>query len=151
MIEHQLAATLQPFPTAANFPAAQTRPAIAANAGCVVCAGVTETSVERLFDTRFGIQGTVEARKCGECGLEQIFPVPTPDQLKDLYQRFYNFGGERGTLYTNLREWFFASFLYRWWIRIDEDISFHLRQGSGRLLDIGCNEGRTLKNYARNG
>ena len=151
MSELRVAATFPAYPTAANFPAAETRPAIAAHAGCVVCAGVIETSVKRLFDTRFGIEGSVEARKCRECGLEQIFPVPTPAQLKDLYQRFYNFGGERGTLYTNLREWFFSSFLYRWWIRIDEDISFHLRQGSGRLLDIGCNEGRTLKNYARNG
>jgi len=118
---------------------------------CTVCQGSTETSLTGLFDTRFGIEGSYEARICRQCGLEQIFPVPTPDQLKDLYQRFYNFGGERGTVYTTLREWFFSSRLYRLWIRLDEDISFHTRRGSGRLLDIGCNEGRTLKNYARNG
>jgi 2-polyprenyl-3-methyl-5-hydroxy-6-metoxy-1,4-benzoquinol methylase len=50
-----------------------------------------------------------------------------------------------------LREKFLSSFLYRLWIRLDGDISFHRRQGGGRLLDIGCNEGRTLKNYAHNG
>jgi SAM-dependent methyltransferase len=118
---------------------------------CIVCHGVTEMSLDRLFDTRFGIPGSFEARRCRHCGLEQIFPLPGPDHLKDLYERFYNFGGERGTVYTALREWFFSSPLYRLWIRIDGDISFHTRRGRGRLLDIGCNEGRTLKNYARNG
>jgi SAM-dependent methyltransferase len=118
---------------------------------CLLCQGATETSVTGIFDTRFGIAGRFDARRCGQCGLEQIHPVPAPDQLKDLYQRFYNFGGERGTLYTTLREWFFSSPLYGLWIRVDEDISFHTRRGSGRLLDIGCNEGRTLQNYARNG
>jgi SAM-dependent methyltransferase len=127
------------------------REAIVAQPRCIVCHGTTETSASRLFDTRFGIEGTSEARKCSECGLEQIFPLPAPAELKHLYERFYNFGGERGTIYTKLREWFFASPLYRLWIRVDEDISFHTRRGSGRLLDIGCNEGRTLKNYARNG
>ncbi|MFZ0418044.1 MAG: class I SAM-dependent methyltransferase [Candidatus Sulfotelmatobacter sp.] len=124
---------------------------MAAPARCRTCQGVAEASVNRLFDTRFGIPGSFEVQRCRQCGLEQIFPVPTPAQLKELYERFYNFGGERGTVYTTLREWFFDSPLYRLWIRLDEDISFHTRQGRGRLLDIGCNEGRTLKNYARNG
>jgi 2-polyprenyl-3-methyl-5-hydroxy-6-metoxy-1,4-benzoquinol methylase len=127
------------------------RRTMAAPARCRTCQGVTEASVNRLFDTRFGIPGRFEVQRCRQCGLEQIFPVPTPAQLKELYERFYNFGGERGTVYTTLREWFFCSPLYRLWILLDEDISFHTRQGQGRLLDIGCNEGRTLKNYARNG
>jgi len=118
---------------------------------CVVCAGLTETSVSGLFDTRFGIEGDFEVRHCVRCGLEQLFPMPAPPLLKSLYECYYNFSGERGTVYTTLREWFFSSLLYRLWIRLDEDISFHTRTGSGRLLDIGCNEGRTLKNYARNG
>jgi SAM-dependent methyltransferase len=121
------------------------------SAGCVVCAGLTETSVSGLFDTRFGIEGEFEIRHCVRCGLEQLFPLPAPAQLKSLYERYYNFSGERGTVYTAFREWFFSSLLYRLWIRLDEDISFHTRTGRGRLLDIGCNEGRTLKNYARNG
>lgn len=34
---------------------------------------------------------------------------------------------------------------------MDGDISFHGRRGHGRLLDIGCNQGRGLKIYASNG
>jgi SAM-dependent methyltransferase len=119
--------------------------------GCVFCDGRTAISMSGLFDTRFGIEGEFEVRQCRRCGLEQLFPLPTTAELKNLYERFYNFSGERDTVYTALREWFFSSSLYRLWIRLDGDISFHARRGSGRLLDIGCNEGRTLKNYARNG
>jgi SAM-dependent methyltransferase len=145
----EVAITMRPLERAEAEPPALFKESSPAQ--CLACQGATETTMNRLFDTRFGIAGRFEARSCRKCGREQIFPVPTPNELNDLYERYYNFGGERGTVYTGLREWFFSSSLYRLWIRIDEDISFHARRGRGRLLDIGCNEGRTLKNYARNG
>ena len=118
---------------------------------CLHCGGRLEESEGGLFDTRFGVEGRYEGRHCRDCGLEQLFPIPDRPSLKALYESHYNFGGERGTLYTRLRERFLFSFLYRLWTRVDGDISFHLRQGSGRLLDIGCNEGRGLRIYAGNG
>jgi SAM-dependent methyltransferase len=120
-------------------------------AACLSCKGALEKSVGELTDTRFGIKGTYEVWRCFDCGLEQISPVPTPAELGRLYESYYNFGGERGTTYTRLREWFFSSWLYRTWIFLDGDISFHERKGAGRLLDAGCNEGRGLRIYARNG
>jgi 2-polyprenyl-3-methyl-5-hydroxy-6-metoxy-1,4-benzoquinol methylase len=80
-----------------------------------------------------------------------MFPVPTAAELKSFYESHYNFGGEKGTIYTSLREWLFSSRIYRLWVRLDGDVSFHCRTGTGLLLDIGCNEGRGLKIYARNG
>ena len=118
---------------------------------CILCGSPLERILSGLTDTRFGTPGCHEIRRCRRCGLEQTWPVPSLADLKKLYEAQYNFGGETGTLYTRLREWFFASFLYRLWIRVDGDISFHLRSGSGRLIDIGCNEGRGLRIYARNG
>lgn len=138
-------------PATTHIRAEDTACAVAGQTSCALCSGPTKSAVGGLFDTRFGIAGSYEVRRCRQCGLEQLSPLPTQAELKDLYERFYNFSGERGTAYTKLREWFFSSPLYRLWICLDEDISFHRRQGSGRLLDIGCNEGRTLKNYARNG
>src|SRR5271168_3225319 len=81
-------------------------PAIHAHEGatCLLCNGVLEKSVDGLIDTRFGIEGTYEARRCLDCGLEQISPVPTPAELARLYESYYNFGGERDTSYTRLRE-----------------------------------------------
>jgi SAM-dependent methyltransferase len=118
---------------------------------CIVCQGCLKEKVINTFDMRFGIDGKYDVRRCSQCQLEQMYPVPALADLKNLYEFHYNFGGERGTVYTRLREWFFSSFLYRAWIRVDGDISFHARKGAGRLIDIGCNEGRGLNLYARNG
>ena len=73
-----------------------------------------------------------------------------PD-LKQLYRTHYNFGGEKDTLYTRLRERFQASSWYRLWTRLDGDNAFFRKTGAGRLLDVGCNEGRGLRMYASNG
>jgi len=37
------------------------------------------------------------------------------------------------------------------WSFLDGDISFYQQRGTGRLLDIGCNEGRGLRIYEGNG
>ena len=124
---------------------------VESSGSCFLCAGLLEQGEADLFDTRFGIGGRYEVRRCKDCRLEQVFPVPEPAALKALYESHYNFGGQSGTLYTRLREWFIFSSLYRLWTRVDGDISFHLCRGSGRLLDIGCNEGRGLRIYASNG
>lgn len=118
---------------------------------CLLCQGPLGMLSVTTFDTRFGIEGTFDVWQCGQCGLEQISPVPTVAELKRLYETYYNFGGEKGTVYTRLRESFFSSYLYRLWLRVDGDLSFHARKGTGRLIDIGCNEGRGLGLYARSG
>ncbi len=124
---------------------------VAAQTGCLLCGGKLNQTESGLFDTRFGIQGAYSFARCATCELEQIFPLPTASQLKHLYESHYNFGGEQDTLYTKLRERFLSSLLYQLWCRLDGDISFHSRVGKGRLLDVGCNEGRGLKIYARHG
>jgi SAM-dependent methyltransferase len=118
---------------------------------CILCGGALKKGLGGLFDTRFGLDGSYEVRFCQSCGLEQTSPIPTLPALKALYESHYNFGGAKDTLYTNFRARFFSSFLYRLWIRLDGDVSFHGSKGTGQLLDIGCNEGRGLKIYARNG
>jgi len=104
-----------------------------------------------LTDNRFGSGEEYCIVKCLNCELLQTIPVPDPEQLKELYEAYYNFGGEKGTIYTSFRDVFFSSITYRFWMAIDGDISFHLYLGQGRLLDVGCNEGRGLKIYQRNG
>jgi SAM-dependent methyltransferase len=119
--------------------------------GCLLCKGPLKDCIEGLFDTRFGISGKYKLQRCRNCGFEQLFPIPERATLKLLYESYYNFGAETSTLYTKLRDRFLFSAIYRFWACIDGDVSFHLRRGEGRLLDIGCNEGRGLRIYSRNG
>jgi 2-polyprenyl-3-methyl-5-hydroxy-6-metoxy-1,4-benzoquinol methylase len=121
------------------------------NWNCPICEGVLEKCASGLFDTRFGVPGRYGTQRCVSCGLERIDPVPTATELKQLYELQYNFAGADITRYSRWRERFLFSFLNRWWMKLDGDIAFHLRSGQGRLLDVGCNEGRGLRLYARNG
>lgn len=104
-----------------------------------------------VIDTRFGIEMSYIISKCKACYLEQTTPLPNQVELNKLYEDFYNFSGEKNTRYTQLRAQFINSFLYRIWLAIDGDISFHGEKGSGSLLDVGCNEGRGLEFYRSNG
>lgn len=129
-----------------------TQPGTQANKDrCLLCGGNLVQTATGLFDTRFGIEGTYSFARCCSCELEQILPLPAAAQLKHLYESHYNFGGETDTLYTKLRERFLSSVFYQLWCRLDGDISFHTRVGRGRLLDVGCNEGRGLRIYTRHG
>ena len=116
-----------------------------------MCNSKLSPSVVGLHDTRFGIADSYDIYRCGSCSLEQTLPRPSLGELKRLYETHYNFGGQVGRVYSQFRDRFLSSALYRIWMRIDGDVSFHLRTGCGPLLDIGCNEGRGLRLYQRNG
>ena len=120
---------------------------------CINCDGVLVINVVQnsIWDTRFGIKQEYQVRVCAGCGLEHTTPLPSQVEMNQLYEQFYNFSGERNTRYTKIREKFINSFLYRFWLAIDGDISFHSVNGSGNLLDVGCNEGRGLEFYRSNG
>lgn len=118
---------------------------------CLLCGGATAVVLDGVVDRRFGSPGTWRISRCGACGLEQTTPRPTGPELKTLYETYYNYGGEKGTRYTGWRDRFFASPLYRLVLKIDGDMSFHEERGSGRLLDVGCNEGRNLVFYREAG
>ena len=118
---------------------------------CVLCRSGLKLIFFDVFDTRFGIEGKYKIGRCEVCATEQILPLPSIKGLKDLYETYYNFGGEKGTAYTGFREFFFSSALHRFWLTVDGDISFHNKKGFGRLLDMGCNEGRGLSIYQKNG
>ena len=118
---------------------------------CLLCGAATEPVLDGIADWRFGSPGVWHIVRCRGCGLEQTAPRPTGPELKSLYETFYNYGGEKGTRYTGWRDRFFASPLYRVALKIDGDMSFHEERGTGRLLDVGCNEGRNLVFYRRAG
>ena len=121
---------------------------------CLNCKFPIQVDSEALFDTRFGIATPYWSARCNNCGLEQTIPLPTSEELKILYETYYNFGGEEGETashYVQFRKLFQNSWLWDFWLKIDGDISFHALRGKGRLLDVGCNEGRGLVHYQGSG
>jgi 2-polyprenyl-3-methyl-5-hydroxy-6-metoxy-1,4-benzoquinol methylase len=118
---------------------------------CLACGGSLQVILADLTDNRLGCPGSWQIRQCTRCGFEQTGPLPDQAQLTRLYEEHYNFGGQTDTLYTRLREKFLLSGVYRLWTKIDGDVGFHSRRGHGRLIDVGCNEGRSLRIFAGNG
>jgi len=118
---------------------------------CILCGSILEITLTRVVDNRFGAPGEYEIRRCVRCGFEQTFPTPCIQDLKLLYERYYNFGEQQSSLYSRLRERFLFSWLNRVWIWLDGDVAFHRQHGTGRLLDVGCNEGRSLRIFEHNG
>lgn len=121
-------------------------------ARCLLCG---EARLDRrlagVFDTRFGIAGRYDIARCAGCGLEQTLPRPDQGLLERLYAEHYNTGAAPESAWARLRARLFASPAYQLFLRLDGDVSFHTLRGPGRLLDVGCNEGRGLAVLAARG
>lgn len=118
---------------------------------CLICGWELKPILTQLSDDRFYSPGTYDILQCCQCGLEQTWPQPNPREIGEIYKRYYNSDCEKAETYTIIRRRFINSPWYRLWLKLDGDVCFHLRQGKGRLLDIGCNEGRGLGFYSQNG
>jgi SAM-dependent methyltransferase len=77
------------------------------------------------------------------------------ETLRSFYELYYNFGASQTPgrrRYEKLRNDLLSSSLYRLWLILDGDVSFHRNPGGARrLLDVGCNEGRGLERFRANG
>lgn len=118
---------------------------------CLFGHGPTEVVLPDVVDNRLGTPGKFAIVRCPVCQFIQTVPRLDQASLDALYERYYNFGADRASRYAKLRERLFAGVLYRLWLAVDGDISFHRLKGAGRLIDIGCNEGRGLERYRVNG
>jgi len=80
------------------------------NLKCIACGSKVTAELQNLFDTRFGIEKVWNICRCTDCGIEQTIPLPCSGELKKLYEEYYNFGGEKGTIYTRFREYLLIAF-----------------------------------------
>lgn len=117
---------------------------------CRICNTALTDNVLNVNDTRFGIPTSYTIKQCTNCGLLQLGKLLKEDEITKLYETYYNYTGTVGGNYSLFRTLFFTLF-DRIWTTIDSDVSFHKRKGIGRLLDVGCNEGRNLIFYRNNG
>jgi SAM-dependent methyltransferase len=122
---------------------------------CQFCGGSCKKKFSHIPDTRFGIPGSWEIFSCQTCKMWQTNPLPSQDELIGLYETYYNFESAetKGSTYTLIRDALIPSSPFDLWLVLDGDVHFFLEKGNKdkRLLDIGCNEGRTLNVYSKNG
>jgi SAM-dependent methyltransferase len=118
---------------------------------CLLCGSELVPVLEEVYDTRFGLPGIYAIYGCRRCGLEHTLPRPSQAELNRLYEEHYNFAEVTGPSYKGLRRLLHSPLIYRLWLALDGDVSFHSSRGRGRLLDLGCNEGRGLVFYRANG
>jgi 2-polyprenyl-3-methyl-5-hydroxy-6-metoxy-1,4-benzoquinol methylase len=118
---------------------------------CQFCNHITSVFKKELYDTRFGIKDNFDVYKCKSCGIYRTKIDYFKYDIKGLYRCYYNSGIKKQNRYTKLRTVFFNNPFYRLWVLLDGDISFHFKRGKGRLIDVGCNEGRNLPIYENNG
>lgn len=118
---------------------------------CIFCGTTLEAEISEVFDTRFGIKSIFRIANCLSCGLVQTTPALRENELKRLYGKYYNFIGIKTGLYVRIQSKFFLNSFAHLWTLLDGDISFYYMHGKGRLLDLGCNEGRGLQIYKKNG
>ena len=91
---------------------------------CCVCGSILLTVKKIVFDTRFGINKHFDIYECNSCDLIQLPPYHSANNLKNLYETYYNFSGDKKSVYTKFRKKFFESKIYRIWMTIDRDICF---------------------------
>ncbi|MCP3873870.1 MAG: class I SAM-dependent methyltransferase [Desulfobacteraceae bacterium] len=118
---------------------------------CPDCSDSMRLVADRIYDTKYGVPGEYSFYRCQSCQMVRIHPILSDRDLKQIYEKYYNFGGKTSKRYTRVRKYFINSKLYQLWMKIDGDICFHSYKGTGRLIDIGCNEGKGIEIYSKNG
>jgi SAM-dependent methyltransferase len=107
--------------------------------GCMMCDG------EEL-ESRYEKAG-YEIRRCADCRLTQLYPLPSPEERISVYANHYFGGGESGVGYED-----YAGQEGEYLATFAEDVR-RIQQfaPSGSLLDVGCGYGYFAREALRSG
>ena len=120
---------------------------------CYMCGDVGETLYSGLKDYLFGAPGKWTFKKCANSNCRHIWldPAPTPDTISSVYQNYYTHGQSSSEQYTMLAR-IVRLILYPVSIRLlrmrDERKKYKNmfldKVPAGRLLEVGCGNGKRL-------
>lgn len=106
---------------------------------CLVCGGPCQCDGER-FDDRYGFPGRHLLNRCRSCGHRQLDVSMSPDEISDLYTRYYPRSSFDVDAWTPPRE---QGRWTTWWRGLRASAYRWVPRGV-RVLDIGCGFGESL-------
>lgn len=108
------------------------------NLSCRICGG-KDNRVHELEDYRLKIAGKYRFIECRVCGYGIIDPIPSPESLKSLYEKYY----PRNYSKPTPKKMFLVRQIANYLIN-SENLIYVVKERDGRLLDIGCGFGDSL-------
>ncbi len=115
------------------------------NTNCRICGG-KDNRVHELQDYRLKISGKYRFIECAACGYGIIDPIPSPESLKALYEKYY----PRNYSLHIPKKLFLVRKIANYLIN-SENLIYVVKEGKGRLLDIGCGFGDALVFFREKG
>jgi 2-polyprenyl-3-methyl-5-hydroxy-6-metoxy-1,4-benzoquinol methylase len=116
-------------------------------APCPICRSETELVFQGLYDDRYGYPDLFDLLRCKSCGHRHVPAQFTPEQLGQLYTRYYPRGDFDIESFRAERE----EHGFEAWLTGAQASAFRHVPRNVRVLDIGCGIGTTLAYHKNRG
>ncbi len=115
------------------------------NPTCKVCGHEMMVALENLYDTRYGYPDYFDVLRCTNCGLFLVNPPLTQEEIGPLYTNYYPYADiDVEKIKNGFRPELGVRSKFKNWLTGNHRIQNMLPKGSGRVLEIGCGDGRSL-------
>ncbi len=112
---------------------------------CKVCGKSLKISTPKAFDARYGYPDYFDILYCPNCGLFQTHPPLTQDDIGPLYSNYYPYADiDPEKIKTGFQPELENKAKLKNWIIGNHRIQNMLPQGTGKILEVGCGDGRSL-------
>lgn len=114
---------------------------------CKICGMSGDIKMHEIRDYRLKISGAYKFAECPVCDHGVLDPVPPPDVLKRLYEKYYprNYMPASGK-----KKMFWLRYISNNMINSESPVYF-VKETRGKLLDIGCGNGDALSVFHEKG
>lgn len=111
----------------------------------VCCQTLSATKYNKLFDDRYGYPGYFDMLKCLNCGLFQTDPGFNSADVVNLYSNFYPRQiSSVKDIANNFKPDFGWQSKVKNWFSGNHRLQYLLNSGTGKILEVGCGDGRSL-------